>query len=501
MNTKKIFCMLLSAGLVVSLLAGCGGNEKASIAGEGSKPKLKALQMYTREDVNNHVIAKLLEERTGYSVEYETLSQDKPYDKLNLLLAGGESYDVVSMGNNKNVYAKYAANGALNDLEPLLKEYGKNLLTKISQQSYDILKVNDKNYGIPNTASATVQAGILIRMDWLDKLELDMPTTVEEFTNVLRAFKEKDPAVNQEKNVPFVLTSDNTYIPNLQGAFGLATDWQDIKGELVSNVTRPEFVEYLQYVRSIYKEGLIDREFAVYKAVNAKEKFTSGQAGAIVLGWFDIQSTVSALRKIDPNAQCAYIPVLSNSDGRAGIGVSGGGVDKIIFIPKSSQNPEHAVKWLDAKLEDETFKLFTIGEEGVHYEIRDGSYYPIQPIFFDERNAASIYLTGVDEEKYPQYWQARIRKDPEIFDAWYYLNNDEDYKKHQMIDTISLAPYIENYSENIQTINALVNDFMLQMIVGDGDIGRSVNDFINKWLNEGGESIEESINAWYKSKK
>ena len=51
-----------------------------------------------------------------------------------------------------------------------------------------------------------------------------------------------------------------------------------------------------------------------------------------------------------------------------------------------------------------------IGVEGTHYKIVDGAYEPIQPIFTDERNLANNYMAGTDEENYPQYWQARVRK-------------------------------------------------------------------------------------------
>ena len=68
--------------------------------------------------------------------------------------------------------------------------------------------------------------------------------------------------------------------------------------------------------------------------------------------------------------------------------------------------------FLNAKLEPETFKGIALGKEGVHHEVKDEKYYPILPIFNDELNNASNFLTGVDEEKYPIYWQARVRKDP-----------------------------------------------------------------------------------------
>lgn len=492
---KKLGIGVATLALLATGLTGCGNEGETS----GGKPVLHVLQMYTSEDLNNHIIAKLLEERTGYKVEYETLPQDKPFDKLNLLLASGESYDVVIMNNTKNVYANYAGNGALLDLTDLLEKYGSNVTSKISQESFDKLKIDGKQYAIPNTASAVINNSIVVRTDWLEKLGLEMPKTLDEFTEMLRQFKEKDPGNNGDQNVPFVMAADDVWLSNVRGAFGLATDWNDLDGKLTANVTRPEFKEYLSYLQQLYSEGLIDKEFATFKSANAKEKFTSGYAGAMTLAYFDFPTISDTLQKTVQGASFEYIPLLKGEDGTCGISSNSTGIDKIIFIPKSSKHPEDAMKWINAKLDDDLFKEFTIGIEGVHYEEKDGAYYPILPIFFDERNAASVYLTGVDEEKYPLYWQTRVRKDEELFNAWNYLNSDSEYVANRVSSPIDSAPYIPAYDNEKEALDQDVRDFMTTVIAGDDDVSTSVDDYVGKWYEAGGRAMEEAVNEWYTS--
>ncbi|UUZ80872.1 hypothetical protein LJK88_39835 [Paenibacillus sp. P26] len=171
----------------------------------------------------------------------------------------------------------------------------------------------------------------------------------------------------------------------------------------------------------LFKQGLLDKEFGVNKDATMKEKFSSGKAGMIPLHWADVPTVADALKKNAPDAKMAYIPALKGKDGKMGISAAAG-FDRITFIPKSAKHPEDAVKWINAKLDKDTFKLMAIGEEGKHHTFKDGAYQPILPIFTDERNQANNFLMGVDEKNYPTYWQARVRKDPRLFEAWEYLN-------------------------------------------------------------------------------
>lgn len=498
MKLKKLSALVLTAAVAVSMTACSSGTPSAK---SGEKPVLNVLIPYTSEDVNNTAVAKYLEESTGYKVNYETLPQDKPYDKLNLIMSGGEPYDVVIMSNQRNVYANYAANGALTDLTPLIEQYGSNVASKISKTAMDILKINDTQYGIPNTSAAGVGNSIIIRKDWLDKLGLEMPETVDEFVEVLRSFKEKNPSGNEGGTVPLVLAAGHVSVPNLRGAFGLANDCEDVDGELVMNVMRPEFKEYMRFMQDMYNEGLIDQEFATLKAANAKERFNSGKAGAMVLNYYDIDTIKNTLSKIDSDAVVEYIPLLKNEAGESQVAYNANTIDKIVFIPKSAKHPEDAMNWINTKLDDEIFRGFTIGEEGVHYEVKDGTYYPILPIFFDERNASSVYLTGVDENVYPLYWQARVRKDDSIFNAWDYINNSESYDANKVSSPLESAPYIEAYDDNIQSLNTSLYDFMAKTISSNTEVDSAVDEFIEKWKAEGGEELVTAINNWYSSTK
>lgn len=68
------------------------------------------------------------------------------------------------------------------------------------------------------------------------------------------------------------------------------------------------------------------------------------------------------------------------------------------------------VDWGDKTLDEDFFRLLTIGEEGKTFTVKDGEYWPILPEFNDERNLSDRYLVAAREEDYSKYWLCRTRK-------------------------------------------------------------------------------------------
>jgi putative aldouronate transport system substrate-binding protein len=465
------------------------------------KPQLRSLMISQKEDYNTYPVAKVLEEKTGYKVQYDMLPQDKPEDKLNLIIASGEAYDLITTtgsSDQKALYSDYAKRGALVDLGPLIDKYGPNIKAAVSQESMEAAKVDGKLYAIPTKSLNYSSGGLMIRKDWLDKVGMKVPTTTDELFTVLKAFKEKDPGGNGDKNTPLTIRGDGPFVEGLAGAFGLTNGWNDVFGKLVPRPLDPAYKDYVAFMNNLFKEGLLDKEFAVNKDANVQEKFSSGKAGLIPLNWSAVPTVTDALKKNKPDAAWTYIPALKGPSGKYGYSATDG-FDRLTYVPKASKHPEDAIKWINARLEKDIFKLTVIGEEGKHHTFKDGAYTPILPIFTDERNQANNYLMGVDEKNYPTYWQARVRKDPRLFEAWEFLNVKQPADTRKL-DPLGLSPYLSDYSKNNLTLNTLINEQSVKFIVG-ADPLTNVDAFIAKYKASGGDASEKEINAWYTTKK
>jgi len=157
-----LLLLVLAAATALAGCSGSGSNQKAGGASEGaaeggstqsgdegggSKPTLKILQTYAKHNYDTPV-TDFLEQATGYKVQYDMLPQDNAQDKLNLIMSSGADYDLVKAG--KQDYFRFALNGALTDLTPLIDKYGPNIKADISQISFDAVKVDGKIYAIPD---------------------------------------------------------------------------------------------------------------------------------------------------------------------------------------------------------------------------------------------------------------------------------------------------------------------------------------------------------------
>ncbi|WP_127584899.1 extracellular solute-binding protein [Paenibacillus koleovorans] len=515
---KKLVVSALALLMTVSVV-GCGGKEETPGSSASAtptpaptedknapKPNLKALLTYTANtDLNTYPVAKMLEEKTGYKVTYDMLPADKPEDKLNLIMASGEAYDYINTAGSsvfRSLFVEYARRGALVDLTPLIDKYGPNIKAAMSQGTLDALKVDNKIYAIPNPSISVVNNTLAIRQDWLDKLGLKMPTTTDEFVAVLKAFKEKAPG--GAGTIPFSVNGSNAdtmgiNTVNLIGAFGMPNGWNESSGKLVPRPLDSNFKSYLSFAVTLYKDGLLDKEFAINKDANLKEKFTSGKVGVIPMNWAEVPTITDALVKNQPDAKIAFIQPLTGPGGKAGLGRSAG-FDTLTYVPKSSKNQEAVVKWINAKLDKDIHKNLAIGEEGVHFTAKDGAYSPILPKFNDDRNWAGKYMSGYDEKLYPIYWQARVRKDARLFDAYTKMNNDIA-DKLKFPDLMGYIPPAQTvYSQNNQKLITMINDFMIKAIITDGGIN-GLDAFIQQYKTSGGDDSVKEVDGWYATYK
>jgi putative aldouronate transport system substrate-binding protein len=129
-----------------------------------------------------------------------------------------------------------------------------------------------------------------INQVWLDQLGLRMPTTIEEFHQVLIAFRDRIPAVNGQRIIPFSGDPNNLHLGTLAGWFGVnasaagvnAGYFAIINGQVESTIIRPEYREFIRWFAGLYREGLVDRELFTQNVDTWKAKGKQGLYGASI---------------------------------------------------------------------------------------------------------------------------------------------------------------------------------------------------------------------------
>lgn len=478
--------------LLMSLLAGCGGGDETTSANgntggaSGEKPVLKQLGFQRNFDPNQDPVAAFLEEATGYKVDYEALPLENPDDKLNLLMANNEPYDIVKLSGSQ--YNRLAVQGALEPLDELLEEHGQEIMNSTPAEYFENAKVDGKIYGIPEKhPRGFVGSAMAINQNLLDELGKEVPTTIDEFYELLKAIKE------QKGIVP--MTGFESIIPEISGAFGVVTSFDVQDGKLIHRLEGEGMKEYLTFMNKLYNEGLLDPEWPVNKADTIQQKFTTGKAGIMTYGWGVASAVTEAFSKTDPDAKITLITSLKGKDGQIGNWVQGGGVSWYIAIPKSSKHKEEAIKYMNAKLEPELFRELAIGNEGVHYQKEsDGTMFPILPAFNDERGNSDWFMTSTDADAFEEQWLLRVRKDPVLYATFTEIQGKQLSVSRS--DPTLLAPPLPVVSNNMQRLNKEENDYVIKVIAGAEKM-EGYDQFVENWKAGGGSEVLAELSAWY----
>lgn len=464
-----------------------------------AKPTLRVLCLNNTIDYNTYPTALILEEATGYHVEYDMLPADNTTEKLNLIIASQEPYDVIIIGGNNDLIMNYAKAGALLDLNPYLENMPR-LSAAINEYERETFTIDDKLYAIGMQSPAFDGRGqinntVFIRQDYLDALNLSMPATLDEFTEMLRAFKNFDNGTGNP-TIPLTLTSSNIFLDSIIGAFDLPNEWNEVDGELVHRATDERLFAYLNYMKGLYQEGLIDVDYPANKSSNVYEKFSTGIAASAYLSCYNYSNFGDGMKELQPESKISYLAPVTGKDGIRGIGVTAGGMDRVAFIPVWCENVEAIMDWMELKLEPALFKNVTIGVEGVHYTVdENGERWPVLPVFTNERGQSDKYYTGRPAEEFADYWMLRVKKRADIWEAWSYMNLDPAFADCTVVSNTGYAPSFES-SEDVASLNALLSDMCLKIIAGDSTTDDYAV-FLTEWMNEGGERMIEEYNTWW----
>ena len=392
---KKILAVLVAIIMTCSFIAGCGeSKEKESTPAttqaesvndqsettatepEEYKPKVDKLTIQTTNRVvpDGNIIHKWMEEELGIKLEFIIAGGDELITKLNLLVASNQTPDVMSIpSGNSSEYFKYVEQGVLADLDPLL-QYAPNVLKARTTEQIEALRYKDGKLYAINSNTATGFDMLLLRQDWLKKVNLDVPTTIDELTEVMRAFVTKDPDGNGKNDTVGYQGWDGTGNFNaIWMAYGANPFQWILKDDtVVHGAMQPEVKEAVKYLRMLYQEGLMDKEYLTVDRTKVNERVSTGKVGMLNDGLWYASPNYSVFHQ-SPGASWIGIAPPKGPDGKSGY-ITGDNpiVRQFTCISSSSKDPIMAVKFLNFIADEANQLKIRAGDEGVHYTLVDG---------------------------------------------------------------------------------------------------------------------------------
>ncbi|MCM3111860.1 extracellular solute-binding protein [Lederbergia lenta] len=276
---KRVISLLVFSLLGIFVLVACNKEEKKAVTGDG-KPILTALitKHPLTKSVDDMEWLKEVEERAGVKIKWEEVSADWD-QKKGAMLAGGDIPDLI-IGPNAITDADFAKfTGLFEDMSDLIKEHGPNIQEMYDQKplTKDLsTQSGGEIYGLPKyqrfwPETATMQ---FINQDWLDNLNLEVPTNWDELFDVLMAFKEQDANGNGDPNdeIPMDFSPVGTggfgyFQPTvLLGSTGMTITGGGGQGYFLEDGKVKNFFvderykEVVTFLNKLYKNGLINEE-------------------------------------------------------------------------------------------------------------------------------------------------------------------------------------------------------------------------------------------------
>ncbi|MBQ1317675.1 MAG: extracellular solute-binding protein [Lachnospiraceae bacterium] len=331
----KILSLMLAVIMACAMLAGCGGQGASGGHANGtdvdpaslqfplsSKAEISGLINYpagTESEPNNRTIFKRLEEKTNVHVNWKAIQNDQWGDKIALEMSNIKTLPefVFTAGFNDTDLLKYAKQGVIINLEEYIDKYMPNLCKVFEQAPEYRMMCTDENghiwalpwieqLGYEKTAIQTIGNMPFINTGWLEFLGLSMPTTVDEFEQVLIAFRDNADALKAEFNIDgdiiplaCIIGSGNEDCRVLTNGFGEGYgDPDDGRHIVVSDdlkvictANTEGWRKGVEWLHKLYTENLIDPDAFTQEWSTYVAKGKSGRYG-VCFTW-DVANIVS----------------------------------------------------------------------------------------------------------------------------------------------------------------------------------------------------------------
>ncbi|MDR0457046.1 MAG: extracellular solute-binding protein [Treponema sp.] len=520
MNVKVFrFSALLAAAVLIVLFAGCNKLK----GGSGKQASIK-VEVYDRgtdggktNPANNKwtdwIKQKILEDE-NIIVEFVPVPRAEEEQALINLMAAGTPPDVCMTYSVDNIN-NWAEMGGILDLGPFIDSTLSDLKAFLGPDAAlpgrDFIRRNmnaqtGQVYSMPARRMNIARLNTFMRKDWLDKLGLPVPRTTQEFYHTLLAFKEKDPGgVGRNKVIPYIMNQDVRWTAgNILESF-IDPD-VSIKDRWVNSVVEryfliPHYREGIRFLNTMWNAGLIDPDFPLYRDDDIMNNLIrSGVVGSFGHNWDQVfresERLLSDLRKNVPTAEWVALDCMTSADGIARkMSYDPAGVN--YFIPKSSKNPDAAMRYLNWLAKYENYHFIQTGPEGVVHTMVDGipKLNPLAGEGWIQNSGQNIDYTPIMNGLFLQTEEESIRA---IASAYPWTADMVMAAYHVAMNNARPGPVIVPSSplKAAGPLNQTLQDkskaFVIQAIIAPAaDFNRVWDTSITDWLSSGAEAVRQ----------
>lgn len=548
---KRICALMLSGVMAASMLAGCGVEKEASAPAASAEAGQETENTAKTEEAQEAKGEKLLAEELTIELlqpenAYAPISEDcavlrEIFEKTNvhlkikavpssdygtkasMYMATNKIPDAMEVGTgNIKDYARSGMFLNLSEYEEYMPNYLAALNTPERKMDAKSLYLDGNLYSFANLEKFRIGTATmpLIRADLLEEQNLPMPTTWDEFYDVMLKIKEKHPdmyAMSSRMGTNYLLG---------QLAFPLGTGgfeefktnngmyYEPDQDKYLYGPIQDDFKLVLEFVHNMYADGLLDPDYAVMTRDICWEKLSSGKLFAYYdNNTFAARTFNPALRELDPNARFEMIPPMENSEGETrSLRYQRDWLGANIVISSQVERPEDVVKFFDWMYSEEGANVCNFGIEGETYDMVDGEPI-INPDLLAKHSSSDDVIASIQAEigagsnNFTPYIDESWFKqtaDPEMVEMGAEIDEwTKEGKTMHVRNSLELL-YTEEDVEKLKTLEAnvitLFNQEIDKFITGQRPLSEW-DGFADELAAAGATEIEEIYNRAYDKMK
>ena len=459
-------------------------------------------------------------------------ANDSQYDtNVSMAISMGSLPDIMVVSSQDEVEQLVGA-GLIEDLTESYNNCISDRIRKMYESYGDSLKdmvtYDGKIMALPETNITDGPNLVWLRKDWMDKLGLSEPHTIDDVVNIVKHFISEDPGNNGEdasgkpNTVGLAVDTDVTgecgyssefLLDIIFACFGAyPKQWiMNDDGEIVYGSVTDEAKEALSYISGLYNQGVIDNDFLLRTSTNICELIENGLCGSFFGPWWAPNNPLANAVSRNPDANWQPYLIATDSDGTTSYH-SQNPCYKYVVVRKGYEHPEIAAKMISVMFDKVRFDCTDSEEFKNYYQLNvEPTARPLS-INVDYNNALSICYRNID---------ATIsgRKNPdslELLERSFY-DACSEYIKNANKTSTQWAAYMSRIKacslitqDNIKVVDSLyfkTTDTMkshwwrlkakekeayLKIISGEEDISY-FDTFVKEWNEQGGQTITSEV--------
>ncbi|HHY82953.1 MAG TPA: extracellular solute-binding protein [Clostridiales bacterium] len=440
----------------------------------------------------DNIVLQELGRRTNTIIKMTYVPGADHATKKSTLAASNSLPDIFNTSGDEAI--EFKEGGFLAEVGDLIYKYAPNIIANIGE-NLEKAPINSDGIYLVLDARLGYIRQLNMRTDWLANLGMELPTDLDSLYKVLYAFTYNDPdGDGQDDTFGLCANTNPNMFATIFGAYGIPVncniELED--GTVTIWVKHPKFLEAMEYINKLNKDGLIEPDWATIPTMDMFGKLWNGVAGAIEWECVGPTNNWMPSRYTEDPVPTFDFPIIKGPDGSHGTPTTYMSLTSGWAFSSNCKNLEAAVKFANYCMSEEGNELLYLGIEGTMYRWIDkeaGQY----ELLGEYKDSATHRASG----GWVYWYLFAPTHHTEIRTFNKQTQEGVALARKISIPHVYIATPLQTRLEYGADMDQLINEMYVEMLAADGDLKSIYDRYIGEWESIGGTEWEiEATKAW-----